>query len=395
MGKNFTRVANGSNAKCENNGFDGYTSATNSKAIEGTQYRKYHNPYGGHGFAAEDVNAQHDRWAGRSVDQVGRDNSLNGLDRIVNGQPIQTKYCQTPQKTVAAAFDGNGYRYSGQKLEVPADQYDECVRLMRQRITNGEVPGVSDPSEVVQIVKKGSCTYRQAVNVAKAGTVDSIVFDVKTQAVGCASAAGLSLVVGAVYALAHGASPTDAIKGSAIYASKVGGQALVSGVTSSQILRTAVGRDALAFVQRNTNNVVKAACQTELGKTCVEKLAGGFVGKEIVGGAAKNALVRGICSNAITGAVTLAVTSIPDAIDVARGKKSVGEFGKDVVCNATGIASGTSGWAAGAAVGTALCPGVGTVVGGIVGGIAGGIAGSSLMRSFLDLFYTAVRDGTS
>lgn len=386
MGKNFTRVVNGSNAKCKNNGFGGYTSATNSRAMEGTQYRKYHNPYGGHGFAAEDVNAQHDRWAGRKVDQVGRDNSLNGPDRIVNGQPIQTKYCQTPQKTVAAAFDSRGYRYSGQKLEVPSDQYDECVRLMRLRIANGEVPGVSDPSEATQIVKRGSCTYRQAVNVAKAGTVDSIVFDVKTQTVGCASAAGLSLIVGAAYAIAHGASPTDAIKDSAIYATKVGGQALVSGVTSSQVLRTAVGRDALALVQRGTNNVVKAACQTEIGKTCVEKLASGFVGKAVVGGAAKNALVRGLSSNAVTGAVTLAVTSIPGAIDVARGKKSAGEFGKDIACNASGIASGTGGWAAGAAVGTAICPGVGTVVGGIVGGIAGGIAGSSLMRSFLNLF---------
>lgn len=81
MEQNITRVVNGSNAKCENNGFGGYTSATNSKAMEGTQYRKYHNPYGGHGFAAEDVNAQHDRWAGRrltksdattvSMDQTG------------------------------------------------------------------------------------------------------------------------------------------------------------------------------------------------------------------------------------------------------------------------------------------------------------------------------------
>ena len=386
MEQNITRVVNGSNAKCENNGFGGYTSATNSKAMEGTQYRKYHNPYGGHGFAAEDVNAQHDRWAGRKVDQVGRDNSLNGPDRIVNGQSIQTKYCQTPQKTVAAAFDGNGYRYQGQELEVPSDQYDECVRLMRQRIANGEVPGVNDPSEATKIVKRGSCTYQQAVNVAKAGTIDSIVFDVKTQAVGCASAAGFSFIVGAAYAIAHGASPTDTIKDSAIYATKVGGQALVSGVTSSQVLRTAVGRDALALVQRGTNNVVKAACQTEIGKACVEKLAGGFVGKAVVGGAAKNVLVRGLSSNAITGAVTLAVTSIPGAIDVARGKKSAGEFGKDVACNASGIAAGTGGWATGAAVGTAICPGIGTVVGGIVGGIAGGVAGSSLMRSFLNLF---------
>lgn len=386
MEKKFTRDVNGGNAMCENGSFGGYTSAANSKALEGTQYRKYHNPSGGHGFAAEDVNAQHDRWAGRKVDQVGRDNSLNGPDRIVNGQPIQTKYCQTPQKTVAAAFGSDGYRYPGQKLEVPADQYDECVRIMRERIAAGEVPGVSDPAEATQIVKKGSCTYQQAVNVAKAGTLDSVIFDMKTQAVGCASAAGLSLVLGAAYAIAHGASPKDALKGASVNAAKVGGQALVSGVTSSQVLRTVAGRNALAFMQRGANNAIKAVCRTELGKACVEKLASGFAGKQVAGVAARNVLARGLSSNAVTGTVALAVTSIPGAVAVMRGKKKAKDFGKDVVCNASGIVAGTGGWASGAAAGTIICPGVGTVIGGIVGGIASGVVGSSLTRSFLKLF---------
>lgn len=377
---------NGGNAKCKNNSMRGYSAARNGKAINGTQFRKYHNPKGGHGFAAEDINAQSDRWHGRKVDQVGKNNSLNGPDRIVNGQAIQTKYCQTPQKTVAAAFDGNGYRYSGQKLEVPADQYDECVRLMRQRIEAGEVPGVTDPSEATNIVKKGSCTYRQAVRVAKAGNLDSILFDVKTQAVGCASAAGLSLVIGAAYAIAHGASPKEAMKEAGKNAAKVGGEALVSGMTSSQILRTAAGRDALAMIQRATNNAVKVVCKTEFGAKCVTKLASGFAGKQIAGCAAKNVLVRGLSCNAVTGAVTLAVTSVPGAVQVIRGKKSVGQFGKDVATNGAGIAGGTGGWAAGAAIGTAVCPGVGTVVGGIIGGIGGGIAGSSVMRGILKRF---------
>ncbi len=375
-----------SNANRATSAFSGYTSAENSKALEGTQYRKYHNPKGGHGFAAEDANAQHDRWAGSKVNQVGYDNGLNGPDRIVNGQPIQTKYCQTPQKTVAAAFDSNGYRYPGQKLEVPKDQYDECVRLMRSRIAAGEMPGVNDPNKATQIVKRGTCTYQQAVNVARAGNIDSIFFDVKTQAVGCASAAGLSLVLGAAYSLANGASPKEAAKMAGKNAAKIGGQALVSGVTSSQLLRTSIGRNTLAFLQRETNEVVKSVSKTSIGKKCVEKLAGGFVGKQIAGGAAKNVLVRGLSSNAVTGTVTLVVTSIPGVIDMARGKKSAGEFGKEVACNASGIAAGTGGWAVGAAAGTAICPGIGTVIGGIAGGIAGGSAGSSLMRKFLNLF---------
>ncbi|WP_440433316.1 hypothetical protein [Prevotella sp.] len=41
------------------------------------QYSRYRNKQG-HGWAAEDANAMADRLSGKRVDQVGRDNSLNG-----------------------------------------------------------------------------------------------------------------------------------------------------------------------------------------------------------------------------------------------------------------------------------------------------------------------------
>lgn len=63
---------------------------------------------------------------------------------------------------------------------------------MADKIRSGEVPGVSDPAMAKDIVVKGTCTYDQAVNIAKAGTLDSVKFDLKTQSVSCSITCGFS-----------------------------------------------------------------------------------------------------------------------------------------------------------------------------------------------------------
>ncbi len=80
----------------------------------------------------------------------------------------------------------------GMKLEVPKDQYDECVRLMKEAISQGKVVGVTDPEMASQIVTKGHVTYAQAQKVAKAGNWESIKFDVRMQAISfsCAGVIG-------------------------------------------------------------------------------------------------------------------------------------------------------------------------------------------------------------
>ena len=84
--------------------------------------------------------------------RFGTDNSKNDADRIVNGVEIQTKYYASPENSVNATFENGQYRYSGMKLEVPKDQYDKAVQIMRECISNGKVPGVTDPNMAEQIV---------------------------------------------------------------------------------------------------------------------------------------------------------------------------------------------------------------------------------------------------
>ena len=106
-----------------------------AQSLERTQLSKYHTK-GGHGFAAEDANNLADQLRGKNATVVGKTNELNGTDRIVDGVHVQSKYFKSPSETVAAAFDPQTglYRYKGQVLEVPKDQYETCIELMRKRI---------------------------------------------------------------------------------------------------------------------------------------------------------------------------------------------------------------------------------------------------------------------
>jgi len=212
-----------------------------ARRLEQLQISKYHTE-GGHGFVAEDAGVFADVVRGRRVERTGISNSVDGPDRIANGIAVQTKYFQTPQATVNAAFDPatGRYRYQGQMLEVPADQYDACVKLFQEKIAQGKVPGVADPGEAKNIVRKGSITYKQARNIAQAGNIDSILFDVKTQSITSGYLFGISFAVDFAWRIWKGDDPKQAIRGAIRSGIDAGNQALIIGVLSAQALRTSI-----------------------------------------------------------------------------------------------------------------------------------------------------------
>ncbi|WP_213779527.1 hypothetical protein, partial [Caballeronia sp. dw_276] len=152
--------------------------------LESTQLNKF-GTKGGTGFAAEDTNALNEKLRGAKVEQVGSNNAKNGADRVTNGAHIQTKYFNTASRTVNDAFDAKtgDFRYPGMQLEVPSDQYEKAVSLMREKIAAGKVPGVSNPDDATTLIKKGSVTYQQAKNIARAGNIDSLIYDAKNNAI--------------------------------------------------------------------------------------------------------------------------------------------------------------------------------------------------------------------
>lgn len=363
------------------------TASSAQSTQKNMQYAQYRNRQR-HGWAAEDANAMADRLKGKRVDQVGRDNSANGADRIVNGVKIQTKYCKTASESVGAAFskETGTYRYEGMKLEVPKDQYEDAVKIMAEKIRQGKVPGVSNPDAARSMVRKGSVTYRQAGRIAKAGNLDSIRFDAKTQLATSGMTAALSGTTTYVRARKNGLSKGKALKEAGKSAAVSGGTAMAVGVGTQQLLRTSAGRSMAAAGTVVSRKAVDAVCRSAAGRKVVEQTASRIAGQQVAGQAAENVIARGMRTNMVTGTVMLAAQTIPDAVKVCRGKMSGGQFAENLVSNGAGIGGGYAGATAGAAIGTAIFPGVGTAIGGFVGGLAGGIATSGAARGVCRLF---------
>jgi len=369
-------------------GVAGYSSFLAAKEIENTQWTKYKGEKGGHGFSAEDANALNDKLKGKRVDKVGTSNELNGADRVVNGIEIQTKYYNSAKGSIEAGFDNatGQYRYKGQVLEVPSDQYDEALKIMKDKIQEGKVPGVNNPEKAIDIVKKGDVTYTQARNIAKAGNVDSLWFDVKNQSVVCGCAFGISFVISYANGVWNGLSPKQAFKTAFCNALKTGAVVLIIGVSTQQLLRTSFGRSFAAFTTKISRQIVSKIYSTKLGKDLIEKMASAILKKALYGAAAKNTISKLLRSNIVTGTVTAVVFTVPDVYKASISKRiSWEQFSKNFATTVTGVAGGIGGTAAGAAIGTMILPGIGTAIGSVIGGIVGGVGSAVATKKIADL----------
>lgn len=377
-----------------------YGNVSNASTIYGTD--KFSTPRG-HGFAAEQANHLYDKIAnvdffgqnkvqmvGENIDpQTGRI-VKNGADRIVNGTNIQTKYCKTGGKCISECFDNGKFRYlnsdgSPMQVEVPSDKYDAAVQAMENRIKNGEVPGVSDPKEAKNIVRKGHFTYEQAKNIAKAGTVESITFDAVNGAIIATSAFGISTVLSFATSVWNGEEFDVAMKNATYTGLKVGGTTFITAVLSSQLSKAGLNSALVSSSE---------AIVSIMGPKASAMLVNAFrSGTNIYGAAAMKSAAKMLRGNAITGAVSVVVLSSVDVMNIFRGRISGKQLFKNVANTASTVAGGTAGWVGGATAGAAIgsaVPVIGTALGGIVGGVlgsfAGGAASSAVSNTVLGAF---------
>ena len=332
----------------------------------------------GHGFAAERGNNLIDRFKGQNTVVVGDNNVKNGSDRLIIGRNgskiwIQDKYYNTANGSINACFDDNGiFRYvdadgNAMQIEVPRDQYEAAVEQMREKIRNGQLKsvGISDPDDAENLVQKGSLSYKQAVNLAKAGTIESLTYDAVNGTVSAGCAFGISSLI--VYSVSrlNGNSPQKALKTSAIQGLKAGGVAFGTSVISSQLARTNI----MEVFTPSSEALVKA-----LGDDFAEALlqsAGKGATKATVKQAAK--ILR---NQALTAGVTIILLSSGDVVDIIRGRISAEQLLKNLAATTAGVAGGWVGSVIGGAAGSAVAPGVGTTIGSVAGGVVvGGLAG--------------------
>ncbi|WP_295090258.1 hypothetical protein [Ruminococcus sp.] len=74
----------------------------------------------------------------------------------------------------------------------------------------------------------------------------------------------------------------------------------------------------------------------------------------------------------MVAAVEIIVFTVPDAIDLFRGRISKTQFIKNFAVTAATVAGGVVGGVIGGAAGSAVAPGVGTAIGSVIGGTAVG-----------------------
>ena len=328
---------------------------------------------GGWGFAAERGNNLIDRFKGLNASVVGDDNIANGPDRkIINRDGsitwIQDKYYSSASKSVNAAFDDAGqYRYldgnrNPMQLEVPSDQYDDAVRAMRNKIENGQVPGVSDPDEAANIIRKGNLTFEQAENIAKAGTVDSLKYDAANGVITASCAAGIGFVIDFTCCMLNGAEVDDALKNAGLNGIKAGGVVFATYVISSQLAKTGLSSALIPTAEAIAKALGENVCEAIVLKT----------GVQTAGMSATKAAAKIISKELIADGVLLVVLTGVDVAELFRGRISQEELLKNLTVTIVSVAVGTAGGYGGAALGSLIAPGVGTTVGAILGSVAGG-----------------------
>lgn len=339
----------------------------------------------GHGFAAERANNQQDLWNGHKAKLMGDSNGKNGPDRSVDGILIQSKYYETGRECIDSCFDSDGnFRYllgngKPMQIEVPSDKYDAAVKAMENKIRQDKVPGIKDPEEAKNIVRKGHVTYEQAKNIAKAGNIDSIVYDAKSGAVIAMSALGMTAMVTFATNVWNGECLSDSLKIAAYSGMKVGGTAFINTVIAGQLSKAGLNSALVGSSE---------AVVSLMGPKASAVLINAFrVGeKSIYGAAAMKSAAKLLRGNVITGGVTVVVISSVDVVNIFRGRISAKQLFKNITNTATTVAGGTGGWLGGAAVGSAIAPGVGTIVGGLVGSVIAGSATGKVTNSVLDHF---------
>ena len=362
----------------------------------------------GHGIAAERANNFIDIIQGKEAKILGDDNAKDGADRILDGIKIQSKYCATAQKSVSEAFGNDGkYRYidngKPMQLEIPKDQYDIAVKEMEKRIENGEVPGITDPNEAKNIIRKGHLTYEQAVNITKFGTIESLLYDFTVGAIVGVSAGGISFALNTAITYWQTKDMKLAIKSSAIIGIKTAGKSAAIFMVSSQIQRIPqfklfldkainidfrsihIGKNKIGqFTEEGlhkmgSSNLPDIADLKNPSKL-IEK------SKEVkVGGEKHNISNRALRGAAVAAASTIAVTSTIEIIRMARGRISGMQCIKNIVVSASGVTGGTIGGLVGGVLLSPI-PIVGPIVGSFVGGAVGGMVATTVAKTVMGEF---------
>lgn len=347
----------------------------------------------GHGEMAEEALTILDKLKGNEAEVVGRTNEKNGADRIVNGLEIQTKYYSSGKGCINACFDKTTGQFRYQKLngepmliEVPKDKYIEAINEFRKKILENKVPGVTNPDDASKYIKKGQLTYKQALNLCKPGTIESLKYDVTTGAINCFFALGISFLTTFIFAYSKNNNKIEAMQSAIASGVQVFGLSFFAHIFTQQVARTELTKQIIPLSDYITQKMGYKTVQTIVNS--IRTMAGKT---SISGSAAMKQLSKIFRNNVVSSIITLAVFSLPDTYNMLKKRLSTAQYTKNMLSLVGTIATASSGTVAasvaatkiGATTGTTIAPGIGTAIG-IVGGLAGGVAGGIAIKAIGD-----------
>lgn len=343
----------------------------------------------GHGEMAEEALTLLDKIQGKDAKVVGRTNEKNGADRIVNGVKIQTKYYSTGKGCINSCFDKTTgqLRYmtdtgKPMNIEVPKDKYAEAVNEFRKKILEGKVPGITDPNDASKFIKKGQLTYKQALNLCKPGTIESLTYDAATGAINCSFALGLTFLSAFILTYSKSGNKTEALNSAFAAGIQVFGLSFFAHVLTQQVARTALTKQLIPLSTYIAKSMGYKTVQSIVN--AIRSMAGKSA---ISGSAAMKQLAKIIRSNVVTSIITFIVFSIPDTYNIFRKRLSTAQYTKNMLSLVGTMITSSGGTLATSLAaakicgftGTAIAPGVGTAIG-ISGGLLGGLAGAAVIK---------------
>ena len=327
----------------------------------------------GHGYGAEYGNKTVDKLLGRKVDgiqeKVNGHHKKDGADKEVNGQKVQVKYCKSATDTYREAF--KNHDYSGQKIEVPRDQYNEIRNKLQADIDSGNIDGVKPGTPAETFLKKGFFEYGQSYRIAGAGGIEGIAVDMANGIITSHKGASISALIVFSTAIWQGKDWKEAAKdGLHVYGQTVGKGAVIFTITMQSTrsnLWIPKGIRSKFNITGDVKNPIHKASEKVAGKISNSSVANSSVGKKL-----KLDKITG--QKLTSGVITVAVVFGPDVCKACFGKISVKQLAKNATVGGMGIA--------GSMIGTALTGG--NPVGGIVGGAVVGSISKKVLDNFIE-----------
>lgn len=253
-----------------------------------------------------------------------------------SGAGDRTRFFPTAQLTFDSLFGEDGkFVDRDQLVEVPADQYEECLSSIQEAISDGKVSGEAD-----KIIRKSEFSYHQVRRIAKSGKVVSLIWNEEDESISCDFEYAITFSVQFARGKWEGLSDDESID----EATTIGGEnSFVAGWTE---LNPKLRHLASAAAMAGRVNFNRFA-SSRLGQSMVQRVATISIGRTASAGAMGH-FAKIMRINAISALVLAIMVCIPDLLKAWKFRSiSWRQFGKNSAKNAVGVFTGVAGWVLG------------------------------------------------